>query len=179
MTKRFFFRSLSLCLVLVCTLLPFIGCAKGDPSLDFQASVFDENGLTGDTVNPAKNGDKITVINFWGVWCPYCLIEMPDFDRIATEYKDRVRVIAIHTTSRSDEADEYVAEDYADSEIVFAFDEAGQGLYASDVFYEGLGGTGSYPYTLIVDQSGEIVFSQVGATNYAALKAQIESLLHD
>ena len=179
MTKRFLFRALSLCLILVSVLVPFISCAKGDPTLDFQASVFDEHGLTGKTVNPAKNGDKITVINFWGVWCPYCLIEMPDFDRIATEYKDNVRVIAIHTTSRFDEADEYVAEGYADSEIIFARDEAGDGLYAADLFYEGLGGTGSYPYTLIADQNGEIVFSRVGMTDYATLKAQIDSLLRE
>lgn len=179
MTKRFFFRTLSLCLILACVLVPFVSCKKGDPTLDFKVSVFNEHGLTGETVNPAKNDGKITVINFWGVWCPYCLNEMSDLDRIASEYKDDVRVIAIHTSYRFSEADKFVAAGYEDSEIIFARDEIGEDLVENDRFYDALGGTGSYPYTLIADQNGEIVFSHTGQITYAALKAQIGSLLRD
>ena len=179
MNKRFFCRTLSLLLVLIFMLLPFVSCTKGDPTLDFEAAVFDEFGPTGKTVNPAKNNGKITIINFWGVWCPYCLNEMPDFDRIATEYKDTVRVIAIHTSYRFSEADNFVAADYTDSEIIFARDEMEEDLYADDRFYKALGGNGSYPYTLIADQKGQIVFSQAGQTTYAVLKAQLASLLRE
>ena len=57
--------------------------------------VMGHEGRTGETIDPSATG-KITVLNFWGTWCPPCVAELPDFDRIAREYADKVEVIAVH-----------------------------------------------------------------------------------
>ena len=75
-----------------------IGNVIGAACYGYDIKLFDENGLTGNTFNPANNHGKITVINFWGTWCPGCMAELPYFDQIATEYKNDVTVLAIHST---------------------------------------------------------------------------------
>lgn len=37
----------------------------------------------------AKKEDKIKVINFWATWCKPCMEELPYFEQIHKEYKDK------------------------------------------------------------------------------------------
>ncbi len=30
--------------------------------------------------------NKLSVINFWATWCPPCVKEFPDFEKVAQEY---------------------------------------------------------------------------------------------
>lgn len=36
-------------------------------------------------INPTDN--KLYVINFWATWCPPCVSELPDFQKVAGEFK--------------------------------------------------------------------------------------------
>lgn len=43
-----------------------------------------------------KTNDTIYVVNFWATWCAPCIKELPHFDRINSEYKNRkVKVILV------------------------------------------------------------------------------------
>ncbi len=43
-----------------------------------------------------KQNDTVYVINFWATWCKPCLEELPAFERINGEYKDRrVKVVLV------------------------------------------------------------------------------------
>ena len=46
-----------------------------------------------------------------------------------------------------------------------------------DAYYEALGGTGSYPYTVILDENGVIAYKLTGAMSYEQLKSAIDNLL--
>ena len=36
------------------------------------------------------------VVNFWASWCPFCIEEMPDFQRVHERFGDRVTIIGIN-----------------------------------------------------------------------------------
>ncbi|MBQ7088390.1 MAG: 4Fe-4S binding protein [Clostridia bacterium] len=125
------------------------------------------------TVDPTALG-KVTLINFWGTWCTPCVKELPYFDRIAKEYGDRLAVVAIHCMeSPASPAADYVAENFPDYAVQFAYD---YGAMQND-YYTLLGGRGAYPYTLILNEQGvieKVIFSSV---TYDDLKSAIDPLM--
>lgn len=126
---------------------------------------------SGKTVNITQTRGKVTVINFWGTWCPYCIYELPDFDRVASEYEDSVSIIAIHSSGDT-EGKEYVRKNHPDTKIIFVNDPTDR-----DVYYAELGGTRYFPMTVILDEEGVIAYTHVGAMSYEVLTAKINEIL--
>ena len=147
------------------------GSEIGDLCPSFEAEVFDENGSLSTTIDPTKNYGKLTVINFWGTWCGPCKSELPDFDRIATEYKDQVTFFAVHSSYNFKDASEYVLDNFASSEMIFLKDiiKNPNDLYSDDIFYELLGGADYYPYTVVLDENGVIRARHFGMLSYNEL----------
>ncbi len=157
-------------------LVAILGNEEGMLCYGYDLKVYDKNGPTGEIFNPAKNGGKITVVNFWGVWCPGCLKELPYFDRIASEYTDEVSVVAIHTDLLSGDEAGYINEHFPDSNIIFAKDEPRTDVNA-DEYYTMLGGTGAYPITLILDENGVVIAKFMHEVTYDELNAVITAQL--
>ena len=143
------------------------GNQVGDLCFGSDLQIITGDAITEETVNPVKTG-KITVVNFWGTWCTPCVNELPYFDQIAENYKDDVTVIAIHTDMVSETAPDYIKGHYPDSDLVFAKDLAGEAYYTM------LGGRGTYPYTVILDENGVIVEVFVKALHYEDLAAVVD-----
>ncbi len=147
------------------------GNQVGDNCFGENLRIITGDGISETTINPIETG-KITIINFWGTWCTPCVNELPYFDDIATNYKDRVAVIAIHTDMVKDTAPAYIKEHYPDSNITFACDTENAGYYTT------LGGRGSYPYTVITDSNGVITDVILKALEYEDLEAAVENILN-
>ncbi len=156
----------------------FYGNQRTEECIGAHLEVLDENGLTGEIFNPATNRGKITIINFWGVWCDGCIKELPDFNRIANEYADKVTVVAVHTADDREKAPDWIKEHYSDwDNIIFALDEKINGANA-DSYYTALGFTsGGYPVSVILKPNGTISKSHNGIFTYDQLKAEIEDIL--
>ena len=147
-----------------------------------KAQGFTENEKGNLSFDPTKTG-KITIINFWGVWCSGCVAELPDFNKIATDYKGDVVVVAIHTSDafdKSNDAPNYIGTHeingekiYLDSEMIFLVDEQSS-LPGVDEYYTKLGGQGNYPITVIIDENGIIIARFDSSVHYDDLKAIIE-----
>lgn len=148
-----------------------VGNEIGNLCYGYDLNVVTKDEITSDTINPATTG-KITIINFWGTWCTPCVNELPYFDQIATEYKDNVTVIAIHTHLGNATESGYLAEHYAESDIIFATDIEGEGYYTL------LGGRDTYPYTVILDENGVVLHKIVSALEYEDLKEYVEDVLN-
>ncbi len=146
------------------------GTEIGDACYGADLLVVDENGISDKTINPIESG-KITIINFWGTWCTPCVNELPYFDQIATNYKDNVSVIAVHTNMIIDTAPEYIKSHYPESNITFASDIAEEGYYSL------LGGRGTYPYTVVIDENGVIVKIFFEALEYEDLEEVVNNQL--
>jgi thiol-disulfide isomerase/thioredoxin/NAD-dependent dihydropyrimidine dehydrogenase PreA subunit len=149
---------------------PAVGNKVGDLCPSVQLPLLTVSGVNEDeTIDPTKTG-KVTIINFWGTWCGPCKAELPDFDRIATDYADDVKIIAYHSDYAKNSALDYVQENFPDSNMIFATDEG-------DAYYTMLGGEGSYPMTWVLDENGVIIAQYVGMVHYDTLKGHIEAEL--
>ncbi len=127
------------------------GNQPGNLCYGYDLPIITGAGVTDQTINPAKTG-KVTVINFWGTWCGPCKAELPYFDELAEKYADSVTVIAVHSFLQKSEGPAYIADNYADSKIIFSED------YNKDAgYYATLGGTDTWPFTLILDERGVVV----------------------
>lgn len=153
----------------------------GDLCPSFDIEIFDQNGASGSTVDPSRNIGKLTVINFWGTWCAPCKLELVDFNKIATDYKDVLTLYAVHSVQGYENASKYVEDNYAESDMIFLKDYLidPNDIYEGDMYFTSLGGSGGYPYTVILDESGVIVFKHTGKMTYEELAAELEKLLPD
>ena len=148
------------------------GNQEGDLCYDYRLPVVDGNGDSGEVLDPTATG-KITVINFWGTWCTPCVAELPYFDQIASEYADTVTVVAVHSAASRDTAPAYIAEHYPDTSMIFSWD-GGEGF--SGEYYTALGGRGTYPYTLVLDENGIITKIFYSSVTYEALKTAVDAI---
>ncbi len=125
-------------------------------------------GSETEVFDPSATG-KVTVINFWGTWCTPCVKELPYFDQIAQEYADSVTVVAVHSSLSWETAAGYVENHYPDSNMVFVVDYALDELGITSGYYTTLGGRGTYPYTVILDENGIIDSIFVDPMSYEQL----------
>ena len=149
------------------------GNQEGNLCYAYSLPIVDATGDTGQTLDPTTTG-KVTVINFWGTWCTPCVNELPYFQQIAREYGDQVCVVAIHSSISKETAPEYIGQYYADSPMYFSWD-GGDGFTGE--YYTALGGRGTYPYTLILDENGVIVKIFVSSVTYEDLNGVVAPLL--
>ena len=156
--------------------MPEVGYEVGDSCSSYELTVVDKNGILDKTFDPTKTG-KITIINFWGTWCTPCVNELPYFDQIASEYKETVTVVAIHSSMSAETAPEYILNHYPDSNMIFAKDDSLDEDGLVGTYYSALGGRGTYPYTIIIDENGVIVEVFVKALHYEDLKKVVDDQL--
>lgn len=151
--------------------LPSVGVNVGNLCYPMDIELFGKDGSLGNEVFNASQltGDKIIVLNFWFTTCGPCLEELPDFDRVATEYKGKVDVIAIHSETRVD-VPAWISENYPHSDMLFGYD-------AEDAYYNELITVGTYPATVILDEDGVIIAKFVRKVHYDELKSIIDEAL--
>ena len=142
--------------------------------------LYDENGITENTFNVADNKGGVTVITFWGTWCEPSLAILPELDKLATDYENKVTVLAIHTNGLSTPALENINKNFPESKMLFGRDYPNSSgkVTDSEEYYSLMGGfEGTYPITLVVDQNGVITAHYVGSVDYNMLKSDIRKLL--
>lgn len=149
-------------------LLPPVGNAVGSlcPTMTLDT-------YSGGTFSIEQTKGKITVLNFWGTWCTPCVQELPHFNEIANEYKDSVAVAVIHSNLDVETGGDYINETFPSTNMIVPHDTQ------NDDYYITLGGTISYPMTVIIDEDGIIIFSKVGSVTYNELKSVIDSALSE
>lgn len=155
------------------------GYEIGESCPEFSIELFDENGKTGGIFNPSSNPGKVTILNFWGVWCGPCKEELPDFERIATEYKNQVTIVALHTRSYSDAAPEYVEKNFKDANMLFGYDIEYPDDDTVDYYFTMFGGGDSYPMSVIIDEEGIIVEIIYDTIHYDELKGIVDETLNN
>jgi thiol-disulfide isomerase/thioredoxin len=95
---------------------------------------------------------KVLIIDFWSVHCPPCIREISSFHSLMQKYGKNLQVLAF-TLDTEQELLEFLKKHAFKAEII-PDARAFVGIYAL--------GAG-YPFTLLVDKNGKIVYTKEGA----------------
>ncbi|AWB35160.1 TlpA family protein disulfide reductase [Orrella marina] len=137
-----------------------------DPAVFFKAA-FDE--LNGDVVQMESLRGQPLVINFWATWCPPCVKEMPELDRISEEMPN-ARVIGVAIDSRDN-----VVKFLDKVPVKFPIYIAG---HAGIEVTRGLGNNVmALPFTILINDRGELVSKVLGEVDPASLRTDISRML--
>ena len=120
-----------------------------------------------------KDNDTMYIINFWATWCKPCIKELPDFEKIGTEYnKQNVRVILVSLDFPSKHEElllPFVEKNDLQSEVIHLTDvDANKWINKVDPTW-----SGAIPATLIY--KGDFRKFHEGQMNHEKLKAIVES----
>ena len=136
-----------------------------NPAPDF--TVIDHEG---NVVKLSDMKGKPVVLNFWATWCPYCVEEMPDFEKVYNKYKGEVEFMMINMTHGAETVEKASAfiDSYGYTFPVY-FDimqEAAYAYYAT-----------SLPVSYFIDAEGNLVAYGRGRLDEASLERSIGMIL--
>ncbi|MGZ5531721.1 MAG: TlpA family protein disulfide reductase [Methylomonas sp.] len=114
---------------------------------------------------------KILVVNFWATWCPPCLKEIPEFVKLQAQYQDKgLQFVGIAIEDKQPVAD-YLQRISINYPILIGGDGAiGLAQQMGNVI-------GAVPFTVVVNQGGQIVYRQPGELSVDKLQEVIAPLM--
>ena len=146
------------------------GGSQSDPQDEWRPDIeFSTTDYQGNTVTDAIfREQKLTLINYWAYWCPPCVGEMPDLQKISEEYGDNgLRILGVSDKEDKEDNIKTLAEigvTYTCMDYVSEFDK-----YLD---------SGYVPTSVFVNQEGKVVGEvQVGSLEYSDWIKLIDSWL--
>jgi thiol-disulfide isomerase/thioredoxin len=131
---------------------------------------FSLEDLDGNIITLASLGGKNLIINFWATWCPFCVDEMPDLQKLYENYKDEdLVVIAINIQESKSRVTKFLEDEGIDLPILL--DEKG----TTAITY----GANSIPLTIAVNKEGVVVAGHRGKLTYEQMEAMYEIILEN
>jgi len=113
---------------------------------------------------------RVLVVNFWATWCPPCLEEMPDLDRLqATHANQGLAVLGLAVDSLA-----AVRQFLARRPVRFAIGLAG--LEGTELSRRLGNRQGGLPFTAVFDRSGTLRHRKLGQTSFDELDGWVRQL---
>lgn len=116
-------------------------------------------------------GEKPVIMNFWATWCPYCVMELPEFQAKYEALGDQVQFLMIDVADGSREtvsaAEAFVAEEGYTFPVLYDTTLNASYTYSAT----------SLPITWFIDAEGYLVTAYRGALTEELLQAGIDMLL--
>src|SRR5699024_8703774 len=108
---------------------------------------------SGKTINMADLEGKVVFVNFWATWCPPCIAEMPNINKLYQNYKDddEVLFLMISLDDSFDKAKEFKERKNFDFNIFYP-----QSTMPSEFQSRGI------PHTFVLRKDGEIAYDHTG-----------------
>jgi peroxiredoxin len=143
--------------------------APGASAEAFFTHVFKD--LDGEPRAMAEWQGQWVVVNFWATWCPPCVEEMPDLQRVHDDYRGR-GVVVVGLGIDNPAALKRFRDEHNLTLPLFAAGAAGSELGKT------LGNaSGALPYTLLIDRKGRIVRARLGQIQPAELRRWLDAQL--
>jgi thiol-disulfide isomerase/thioredoxin len=119
-----------------------------------------------------NKSDKLRLINVWASWCGPCVMEFPDFVTIDRIYRSRnFEFISINADklSRKENVLKFLQKNEASNRnFIFNSDNNSELVEAVDPEW-----SGALPYTLVVEQGGNIIYRLQGPVNTVEMRKLI------
>ncbi|MDY8137748.1 TlpA disulfide reductase family protein [Aquimarina sp. 2201CG5-10] len=125
------------------------------------------HGVNTESINFNTAKDKVVLINYWATWCPPCIAEMPSFQKLYDDYKDKV-VFLFVTTDDDPELNKFMSDKDYNYPIYRSLSEHPKPFISKSI-----------PATYLIDKKGNIIIDKVGAANWNSDKVRetIDQLL--
>lgn len=136
------------------------GAVKGRPAPDAPLTMLD-----GSTSNISDFQGKVTIVSFWATWCPYCIKEMPDLQKVRENYPD-VNVVLVNCGEEESLVSDFVQQQGYD--FVWALDPNFEAQRAYP--------TSGIPYTVVIDAEGTVseIFAGSGRDMYSKFEEAVQ-----
>ncbi len=121
-----------------------------------QAPDFTLQTLTGESFNLYAQRGKPVFLNFWGTWCPPCVAEMPDIQRLQNTMGDSIQIVGIGVRDTRIQELRFITR-YGYT-WTFVLDSTQDAVRTYEV--------SAYPTSVFLDAKGVIVRKFVGSRNY-------------
>ena len=146
-----------------------VGGEIGDICIDHELSVYGSE----DTIRVSDYRGKVTIVNFWYIFCGSCVKELQtEFPLIKEEYGDQVEILAVHSYEEyNSDIPSFIAQSFPGADFTFCRDTEGE------AYFHMLGGSQAWPVTVVLDENGVIVSSIMGSTTYDELKSIIDEII--
>ncbi len=119
--------------------------------------------------------DSIYIINFWATWCAPCVKELPYFEKIAAEYKDKNVKLLLVSLDFKKQIDTrlkpFITEKDLQSEVVALIDP-NSNAWIDAISKEW---SGAIPATIIFNKNKRKFFE--GSFNYEQLEKELKAFL--
>ena len=123
-----------------------------------------------------NSSDTTYIVNFWATWCAPCIKELPDFENINRDNKNKkIKVLLISMDFKEDLKTKllpFMLNKNIESEVML-LDEVNGNYFIPKVAAEW---TGAIPATLIVNNKNNLKHFFEKKVNYELLKSEIESI---
>lgn len=144
---------------------------SGTSEVGQKISDFELESFQGEKVKLSQFQGKPVIIDFWAGWCPFCVNEMPELEKIQQEFKDQLVVLGIHRSeTESQEAGAKFAKERGVTYTLLK-DSTG-GVYKTLT-----GGRQLMPYALYLDKDGKIVKVKAGPKTAEEMRTAVKELL--
>ncbi len=124
--------------------------------------------IDGEEVRFSDFQEKVVFINLWATWCPPCIAEMPDMQRLYNDYSDKIDFLFI-----SNEDSKPVNQFLNKKGYTFP-------VYTPLSSYPANFEANSLPTTFIISKKGEIVVHRVGVAqwNSGRMRTILDALIN-
>jgi peroxiredoxin len=144
--------------------IPAGGGAIGSQAADFALA-----DLSGKTVHLSDFKGKVVIVDFWATWCGPCRVEIPDFVRLQSKYRDKgLAIVGLSLDADGEKAVKPFVEEH---DINYTM------LIANDETAKSFGGILGIPTTFVIDRQGRIVQKFVGVMPAKTFEDTIQPLL--
>ncbi len=116
--------------------------------------------LNNQKINLDQFKNKVIIVNFWATWCPPCIAEMPSFQDLYDDYKDKVVFLFI---AQDDEIKvrKFLLKKKHDIPVYFSNSPRPPEMNSN-----------SLPTTYFINKEGQIVVNKTGAVDWNSNKVR-------
>ena len=143
----------------------------GQKIADFELESFD-----GEKVRLSQFSGKHIFIDFWAGWCPFCVNEMPEIEKIHKEFGSPAGELVVLGIHRSETENVVTGTEFAKQRGVtytLLKDTTGQ------VYRTLNGGRNFMPYALYINKQGTIMAIKAGPKTEEEMRREVKKLLQE
>ena len=155
MLKRLFQSGLLGCVFVMLSVSAVFAADQRLTPVDKPVPAFSLEGVDGQVYDPKSLKGKTWLINFWAVWCPPCLEELPSLNRAWAQLQEHnVGMLAINIGEDAEKIERFLQDN--DLRIDFPI------VIGDKIRTLGNWDARGLPHTVVVSPDGVVVYEAVG-----------------